>query len=80
MSPSIFSRLAGSIVLVTGLLLVVAQVLLVLSYDAADRVAKHSTIPCISRAGSSTSSLSAASSSRSRPPIAARSRRRGSLG
>ena len=39
MSPSIFSRLAGSIVLITGLLLVVAQVLLVLSYDAADRVA-----------------------------------------
>ena len=39
MSPSIFSRLAGPIVLITGLLLVVAQVLLVVSYDATDRVA-----------------------------------------
>ena len=39
MSTSIFSRLAGPIVLITGLLLVVAQVLLVVSYDATDRAA-----------------------------------------
>ena len=39
MSPSVFSRLAGTIVLITGLLLVVAQVLMVVSYDATDRAA-----------------------------------------
>jgi hypothetical protein len=39
MSQSLFSRFAGPIVLVTGLLLIVAQVILLASYDATDRVA-----------------------------------------